>query len=460
MNTSVILEDVSKQLESTASINPNQSESEGSSEKCMGTDEIEDNDSKHSVENSPDTKQSVEHSLDNEKCATENAVPITEISGINKSLDVSSENSSSCYSESKMEVDMTEEKNLVDDENSVKSLDSSALCNSIVDEEEKISDKLTVSNETPTKFHNEINVSSESMDVTATEKSVDISMELSFKSDNIGNNEASVDPPLIFEPKTSSSLVEKDSSTESNVEQNCLDHSIPNSVDISSSKMQEFNDEDSSKQNIENSGLESVSNLQVEEEAVDIGSSESLDENNADFMHVIENNAEDADGMGGLVINNVIGAFGECVDEHSEHKELADISAPYLGDVTLNSDLPHDKTLNLEKHTSVVHGPVILKVKPVRGGEYLTFWDSLKLRSELAEKGSVLLRLCASEPMVGEEFDQVSDYVGVLMDCIEETASLFMTPSKDLSCATSLPSELHDDFSGRIPGLVSLYKYL
>ncbi|KAF2352141.1 hypothetical protein FHG87_017101 [Trinorchestia longiramus] len=162
------------------------------------------------------------------------------------------------------------------------------------------------------------------------------------------------------------------------------------------------------------------------------GASDALSRNTA--MHVLENNAGEMDGIGGLVINSVVGAFGEGVDEYadgesaaeadSSNKDLADISSSYHA---MNKDIdsqqpecddrPRSKRPRLEGAESEVRRPVFLRVKPVKGKSE-SFWDSPKLRTALAEKGTVLLRLCTVEPT--EDFDSPADFVGVMLECCED----------------------------------------
>ena len=146
--------------------------------------------------------------------------------------------------------------------------------------------------------------------------------------------------------------------------------------------------------------------------------------NGGTALHVLENSADEVDGIGGLVINSVVGAFGEAVDEPMDsEKELADISGgvPYLDtSSTKEDDMPRAKRPRLEEPMVEIVRPVVIKVRPVRSGDLQMFWDSEKLRTALVEKGTILLRLCTVEPQVGEEYDTPSDFVGVLMDSVED----------------------------------------
>lgn len=144
-------------------------------------------------------------------------------------------------------------------------------------------------------------------------------------------------------------------------------------------------------------------------------------------LHVLENSPDEADGIGGLVINSVVGAFGEAVEETMEQeKDLADISGgSQYADVTTakDDDLPRSKRPRMEDPmTEVVH-PVVIKMRPVRGGDLQMIWDSEKLRTALVEKGTILLRLCTVEPLIGEEFETASDFVGVVMDSVDDVNS-------------------------------------
>ena len=146
--------------------------------------------------------------------------------------------------------------------------------------------------------------------------------------------------------------------------------------------------------------------------------------NTASAMHVLECSADEPDGIGGLVINSVVGAFGEGADETPEadaEKDIADISGgPYVPVKTaVCESLPPSKRPRLEEQSPVeLPLAVGLKVRPVKRD--IDFWDSAKLRAVLQEKGTILLRLCAAEPQVGEEFDTPSDFVGVLLDSSED----------------------------------------
>ncbi|XP_018016616.1 uncharacterized protein LOC108673323 [Hyalella azteca] len=150
-------------------------------------------------------------------------------------------------------------------------------------------------------------------------------------------------------------------------------------------------------------------------------------------MHVLENDAEETDGIGGLVINSVVGAFGEAVEESADgdsttecdgrSKEFADISSPYLNMSKPTfaeecNDEMQSKRPQLENSEAEIQRPVIFKVKPVKGIAN-SFWDSPKLRAALEEKGTVLLRLCTAEPT--EDFEISADFIGVMLDCSEET---------------------------------------
>lgn len=147
------------------------------------------------------------------------------------------------------------------------------------------------------------------------------------------------------------------------------------------------------------------SSLQPLEELQEATAEEEAPSFTADLA-IMDSSADEADSIGGLVINNVIGAADGVVDfqpdEVEAEKELMDISssAPQITDTT-EDDGPSAKRRRLENGTSEGEDrteeprTVILKLIPVKNGHGV--WDSRKLLEVLSAKGTIMLQVHASK---------------------------------------------------------------
>ena len=149
-------------------------------------------------------------------------------------------------------------------------------------------------------------------------------------------------------------------------------------------------------------------------------------------MAIIDSSADEADSIGGLVINNVIGAADGVVDfqpdEVETEKELTDISAsaPQLGEGSDSDDEhgPSAKRRRLENGPNSVEDKsksakkVIFKVIPVKNGHGV--WDSQKLQEVLLTKGTILLQIHASDESMElcepDKTDKTIDFTAIMAE--------------------------------------------
>ncbi|XP_063880092.1 uncharacterized protein LOC135111092 isoform X1 [Scylla paramamosain] len=179
-------------------------------------------------------------------------------------------------------------------------------------------------------------------------------------------------------------------------------------------------------------------------------------------MAIIDSSADEADSIGGLVINNVIGAADGVVDFHPDdvetEKELTDISAsaPQLGEGSDSSDEhgPSAKRRRLENGPNGVEDKsnsakrVIFKVIPVKNGHGV--WDSQKLQEVLLAKGTILLQIHASKESMelfeAEKDEKKVDFTAIMTETKDDDHDQMsfgnVEPEGDdpLAVATSHPS--------------------
>ncbi|KAG0719512.1 hypothetical protein GWK47_050326 [Chionoecetes opilio] len=155
---------------------------------------------------------------------------------------------------------------------------------------------------------------------------------------------------------------------------------------------------------------------------------------------IIDSSADEADSIGGLVINNVIGAADGVADfqpdEVETEKELTDISAsaPQLEDSSDSGDErgPSAKRRKLENGPNSVEDKsnsakkVILKVIPVKNGHGL--WDSMKLQEVLLTNGTILLQIHASKESMElfepDKNDQTIDFTAIMAEAKDDDHAL------------------------------------
>nr|XP_053652648.1 uncharacterized protein LOC128702436 [Cherax quadricarinatus] len=157
-------------------------------------------------------------------------------------------------------------------------------------------------------------------------------------------------------------------------------------------------------------------------------------------LALIDSSADEADSIGGLVINSVIGAADGVVDFHPDEemetdRELTDISAsaPQIVEGSCDNDSsdetgPSAKRMRFENGISdsedKVQGTkkVIIKVTPVKNGHGL--WDAHKLQEILLAKGTILLRLHAStdsyEMFEPDKDEKEVDFTGIIAEAKDE----------------------------------------
>lgn len=153
-------------------------------------------------------------------------------------------------------------------------------------------------------------------------------------------------------------------------------------------------------------------------------------------LALIDSSADEADSIGGLVINSVIGAADGVVDFHPEEemetdRELTDISAsaPQVVEESCDNVESSDETGPKAKRMRFENGindidrlqgskKVIIKVLPVKNGHGL--WDSRKLQQVLLAKGTILLRLHAStdisEMFEPDKNEKEVDFTGIMAE--------------------------------------------
>ncbi|XP_071552353.1 uncharacterized protein [Panulirus ornatus] len=154
-------------------------------------------------------------------------------------------------------------------------------------------------------------------------------------------------------------------------------------------------------------------------------------------LALIDSSADEADSIGGLVINSVIGAADGVVDFHPEEemetdRELTDISAsaPQVVEESCDNVESSDETGPSAKRMRFENGisdvddklqgskKVIIKVLPVKNGHGL--WDSHKLQQVLLAKGTILLRLHAStdilEMFENNKNEKEVDFTGIMAE--------------------------------------------
>nr|XP_045584383.1 uncharacterized protein LOC123746708 [Procambarus clarkii] len=157
-------------------------------------------------------------------------------------------------------------------------------------------------------------------------------------------------------------------------------------------------------------------------------------------LTLIDSSADEADSIGGLVINSVIGAADGVVDFHPDEemetdRELTDISAsaPQIVEDVCDNDSnddngPSAKRMRFENGVSDLDNKaqgtkkVIIRVTPVKNGHGL--WDSHKLQEVLLAKGTILLRLHAStdvlEMFETDKDEKEVDFTGIMADSKDE----------------------------------------
>ncbi|KAG7161089.1 hypothetical protein Hamer_G030754, partial [Homarus americanus] len=160
-------------------------------------------------------------------------------------------------------------------------------------------------------------------------------------------------------------------------------------------------------------------------------------------LTLMDSSADEADSIGGLVINSVIGAADGVVDFHPDEdmetdRELTDISAsaPQIVGGACDNDSsdetgPSAKRMRFENGIGDLDDKlqgakkVVFKVTPVKSGDEL--WDSHKLHQVLLTNGTILLRLHASadsvdmfEPDSNDKENEKVDFTGILCEAKEE----------------------------------------
>lgn len=157
-------------------------------------------------------------------------------------------------------------------------------------------------------------------------------------------------------------------------------------------------------------------------------------------LALIDSSADEADSIGGLVINSVIGAADGVADFHPDEmetdRELTDISAsaPHtVGENCDNADSseeiePSAKRMRFENGADDIEDKlqtsrnVNIKVSPIKNGHSL--WDACKLRQILLEKGTIILRLHASvDHMEMNDSDKENkdvDFTGIMVEIKDE----------------------------------------
>ncbi|XP_047468816.1 uncharacterized protein LOC125025017 [Penaeus chinensis] len=157
-------------------------------------------------------------------------------------------------------------------------------------------------------------------------------------------------------------------------------------------------------------------------------------------LALIDSSADEADSIGGLVINSVIGAADGVADFHPDEmetdRELTDISAsaPHtVGENCDNADSsdeiePSAKRMRFENGADDIEDKlqtsrnVNIKVSPIKNGHGL--WDACKLRQILLEKGTIILRLHASvDHMEMNDSDKENkdvDFTGIMVEIKDE----------------------------------------
>ncbi|XP_045108998.1 uncharacterized protein LOC123503369 isoform X4 [Portunus trituberculatus] len=183
---------------------------------------------------------------------------------------------------------------------------------------------------------------------------------------------------------------------------------------------------------------------------------------------IIDSSADEADSIGGLVINNVIGAADGVVDFHPDdaetEKELTDISAsaPLLGEGSDSSDEhgPCAKRRRLENGPNGVEDKsnsanrVIFKVIPVKNGHGV--WNSQKLQEVLLAKGTILLQIHASKESMelfeAEKDEKKVDFTAIMAetkdDDHDQISFVTVEPEGDDPLAVSAS---HPSFSRPLP---------
>ncbi|ROT69875.1 hypothetical protein C7M84_011901 [Penaeus vannamei] len=153
-------------------------------------------------------------------------------------------------------------------------------------------------------------------------------------------------------------------------------------------------------------------------------------------LALIDSSADEADSIGGLVINSVIGAADGVADFHPDEmetdRELTDISASAPHTVGENCDNvdssdeiePSAKRMRFENGGDDIEDKlqtsrnVNIKVSPIKNGHGL--WDACKLRQILLEKGTIMLRLHASvDHMEMNDSDKENkdvDFTGIMIE--------------------------------------------
>ena len=152
-------------------------------------------------------------------------------------------------------------------------------------------------------------------------------------------------------------------------------------------------------------------------------------------LSMIDSSADEADSIGGLVINNVIGAAEGMADfppddEVEADKQLTDISlsAPRMMQENGDGESSEDngpcakrRKLDLEKDEKLEgSSKVVIRIVPLKNGHGL--WDSVKLKEVLLSKGTIHLRIHASMDEA-ENFDLEKCEVEVDFSCVMFSAS-------------------------------------